>query len=116
MATGTLVWPELLTRFLRPPLTYGTDASGNLVATFEPPLTAAEQVVFADIAAIAKSQVGLELSNYQVDVKPFLPALRTFQQMSQSDFIALGQNPRDRMLFDTLTSLIRVTRALLRDA
>jgi hypothetical protein len=39
----------------------------------------------------------------------------SFVGLAQADFIALTQNQRDRMLFDVVTALIRVQRAMLRD-
>lgn len=107
---------NLCRQYLRAPDGVATDSdTGAVVATFTPPLSAAEQTSFADIQAMAKSSIGLTLTEYQT-IKPFLPTMRTFQQMSQSDFIALGQNARDRMLFDTLSAVIRVERVLLRDS
>lgn len=82
-ATGTLVWPELLTRFLRPPLTYGMDPQGNPIATFEPPLSGAEQTTFNDIILMAKLGLtnDLSLAEFQA-IKPDLATAKTFVGIS----------------------------------
>lgn len=112
-ATGSLIFPELLRTYLRMPDTYDSDA---LTAVFTPPLTAAEQAVFADLRAMAKSPTTsqMTLAEYQA-IKPFLATERAFVQQSQAEFIALTQNARDRQLFDVVTALIRVQRQMMRD-
>lgn len=101
--------------YLRAPSSYATDeTTGAPILNFEPPLTTAEQATYADIVAMAKAGITLTLSEYQ-GIKSFLATMRTFQQMSQSDFIALAQNARDRQLFDVVSALIRVVRTELRD-
>lgn len=106
---------DLCRQYLRAPDGVATDSdTGAVVITFTPPLSSAEQTSYADILAMAKAGITLSLTEYQ-GIKSFLATMRTFQQMSQSDFIALGQNARDRQLFDTVSAVIRVVRTLLRD-
>lgn len=106
---------ELCRLYLRGPVSIATDeTTGAPIIVFEPPLTTAEQATYADIVAMAKAGITLSLVEYQ-GIKTFLATMRTFQQMSQSDFIALAQNARDRQLFDVVSALIRVVRTLMRD-
>lgn len=103
---------------LRPPSSSGALPS-DAVATFvwEPDLTAAEQATVDTILRLAVGATLITPAEHAALNVPNgpLPTLRAFQQMSQSDFIALAQNARDRALFDNVTALIRVIRALMRD-
>lgn len=106
MATGTLVWPELLTRFLRSPLTYGTDDQGNPIATFEPPLTTQEQTTFSDLILMAKLGLtnDLTLAEFQA-IKPDLATAKTFVGIA---------SPTAAQSNAALKATIRVLGALLR--
>lgn len=101
----------LLATYLRNPSSWD-----NGVPTFSPPLTAAEQTTYDDLVAMLRTPLtaSMTLAEYQ-QIKPFLATERSFVQMSQSEFIALTQNQRDRTLFDTLTAVIRVQRVMMRD-
>lgn len=96
-----------------------TSVTGGLgnqpsVLTWTPDLSPADQ---ATVNAIVKLAVGATLiTKAERDtLEPFLTTGRAFQQQSQSEFIALAQNARDRMLFDNVTALWRVVRMFLRD-
>lgn len=101
-------------RLLRAPVSITGDRTAS-VWTFTPDLSAAEAQTFTDIVGTIRSQgVTLTVSEYQ-SLTASLATMRTFQQLSQADFIALAQNARDRQLFDVVTALIRVDRALMKD-
>lgn len=70
----------LCTEALRPPLSTETDAAtGAPVLVFEPPLSAAEQAVYDDLARMVRLRVtGLTLAEYQV-LKPTLQGLATYR-------------------------------------
>lgn len=105
-ATGTLVFPELLTRYLRTALTYGTDGSGNYIATFEPPLSGAEQATFDDIVLMAKLGLtnDLSLAEFQA-IKPDLATAKAFIGIA---------SPTAAQSNAALKATIRVLGALLR--
>lgn len=106
---------ELARIYLRSPASLTEDASGRPVAVFDPPLTAQEQVVWDRLVRYA-SFLGVQITLEEwALLEPFLTTGRGFLGMSQSEFIALGQNQRDRMLFDNVTALWRVVFRLLRD-
>lgn len=109
---------DLSSVLIRPPVSSATDSvTGAPIVEFLPPLSSGEQATYDAIVAVARSGSDITPAEYaalNVTNGP-LPTLRTFQQMSQSEFIALAQNARDRALFDSVTALIRVIRALMRD-
>lgn len=81
---------------------------------FIPDLTPEQQ---ATVNTLAKLAVGATLVTKaeRDSIESQLATIRIFQQMSQSDFIALAQNARDRQLFDNVTAIIRILRVFLRD-
>lgn len=105
----------LVTTNVRAPATAALDAQGGFVATFSPPLTTDEQIIYDRIMKLARSPLqGITLAEYAT-IEDDLAVVRTFRQQSQSEFIAKTQNARDREIFDTLNALINVQRAMLRD-
>lgn len=70
----------------------------------------------ADFDAIVRAAKGTLTRVERDGIETDLAAERTFRQQSQSEFIALTQNQRDRALFDVVNALINVQRAQLRDA
>lgn len=111
---ATLRVVALCTLYLRTPSGSYIDDVAGMVVEFVPALSAAEQLAFADIVALARSGYDLTLTEYQA-LKPSLATMRTFQQQTQAEFIALTQNARDRALFDLGNAHTKVLRALLRD-
>lgn len=90
-----------------------TDYTGTtLTLTFTPDLTAAEQTALAEIVRAANTPLTRAERNA---VEPFLVTGRSFLALSQSEFIALTQNARDRMLFDNVSAQWRVIFRLFRD-
>lgn len=69
----------------------------------------------ADFDAIVRAAKGTLTRLERDGIETDLAAQRTFRQQSQSEFIALTQNQRDRALFDVVNALINVQRAQLRD-
>jgi hypothetical protein len=114
--TDTTSLTPLLEQYLRRPDHWDDDGTGNLTPVWVPALTAAEQASYTDLIAMSKTAftAQLTLAEYQT-LKPFLATERTFVRQSQSEFIALAQNARDRQLFDAVTALIRVQRQMMRD-
>lgn len=91
------------------------DAAGTFTIVFDPPLTTAEQAVLATLTKMAKSHVtGLSLDEYQ-RMEPDLATVRTFRQMTQSEWMALTANAREKQTFDVMNALQALVRALLRD-
>jgi hypothetical protein len=85
-----------------------------LTLTFSPDLTPAEVDTLARLEALARANAGME----QVDmaaIQTRLVNLRTFRQLSQSEFMAQTAAERDRTLFDALTDLTAVVLRMLRD-
>lgn len=92
---------------------------GNVVFEFVPDLTPAEATTLAAavasvVGATRARDVSLTVAEFRV-IEPHLATLRTLQQLSRNEFMALTAADRDRMLFDNVTALLRVVRALLRD-
>lgn len=100
---------------IRAPAWVAGDAAGSVVYTFVPDLTTDEVAVLAALVrAFRQHDVRITLAELQA-LEPHLATLRTFQQQSQAQFMALTATQRDRALFDVDTAIIRVLRALLRD-
>lgn len=116
-ASVTEGYPGLLaaaTLLIRAPSLVAWDGS-SVVYTFTPDLTAGEATTFADLLATMRTHdVDLTPEEYAA-LKPFLATGRAFLGLSQADFIALGQNARDRMLHENVSALWRVIFRLLRD-
>jgi len=106
---------ELCGTSLRAPASIATDgATGTPVLTFDPPLSAQEQTTYDGLLATARSAVAIT-PDERTALEPHLATLRTFQQMSRADFLALTNAARERQTFDVMTAQLRVIRALLRD-
>lgn len=107
---------RLVRATMREPLTVGEDeATGAMVFTFDPPLTAAEQTLFDNLVRQVRSRVpGITPAEWEA-LKPNLAALRTFRQQTQAEFMAKTATVRDRELFDAINAITNVLRALLRD-
>lgn len=104
-AVAVLIREPAVVRWDDPAVTY----------VFTPDLTAGEAATFADLVATFRTRdVNLTPEEYAA-LKPFLATGRLFVGLSQSDFIALGQNARDRMLHENVTAIWRVIFRLLRD-
>jgi hypothetical protein len=95
----------------KPPAAVAYDGA-NLTLTFSPDLVAAEVVT---VTAVVRAAVSILTRVERDAIETFLATERTFVGLAQADFIALTQAQRDRMLFDVVTALIRVQRAMLRD-
>jgi hypothetical protein len=102
---------ELCARFLRRPVNV---TAPPLTLTFDPDLTPAEATILARLVALARSERGLDPTDYAA-IEGRLATLRTFRQQSQSEFMAKTAAERDRELFDTTTDLVAVVLRLLRD-
>lgn len=101
--------------FRAPALVGADDVTGLPTFTWEPPLTAQEQADFDILVGIAKSgMTGLSIEEYRI-VRQNLPALRALRQLTQSQFIALTQNQRDRMLYDAIVADTILWLTLLRE-
>lgn len=100
--------------YLRRPIAFASEA-GVPVLVFEPVLTAPEQATYNRLLAIAGSANLAITPTEWASIEDDLAQIRAFRQQSQSEFIAKGQNARDREIFDTLNSLINVQRVMIRD-
>ncbi len=67
----------LIDRFLRHPATFVLDATDQPVATFVPPLSAAEQVALDDLQLMAKFGVTMTLAEWQ-SIKADAAALKAY--------------------------------------
>lgn len=87
----------------------------TITFTYTPDLSAAETATLTLLVGYCRlGPPGITPAEW-VALGPSLDTMRTFQQLSQADFIALTQNQRDRMLFDLGNAHTRVLRALMRD-
>lgn len=102
--------------YLRRPDGIATDSvTGLPVVDFTPPLSPAEQTIYARLVKLARSTIpGITPAEWQA-LEPDLAAMRTFRQQSQAEFMALTATQRDRALFDVVNAQTNVLRALLRD-
>lgn len=104
---GLLIWQAVG----RPP--NARDYNGTTVTwTYSPDLTPAETATVAEIMRAAVTPLTRTERNA---IEPQLVTGRAFLALSQSDFIALGQNARDRMLHENVSAQWRVIFRLLRD-
>lgn len=87
-----------------PPLTF----------TFSPDLTSAEVDTLARLEALARARGGMEPADMAA-IQARIASIRTFRQLSQSQFMTLTAAERDRTLFDALTDLSAIVLRLLRD-
>jgi hypothetical protein len=91
------------------------DVTGLPTFIWNPPLTAQEQADFDILVGIARSgMTSLSIAEYQT-VRQNLQPLRALRQLTQSQFIALTQNQRDRMLYDALVGDTVLWLLLLRE-
>jgi hypothetical protein len=103
---------------LRPFVGYGTDeATGEPLFEFDPPLTAAELVVFGRLARLAKSRV-LALSPAEwasLDADDVLARLRTARTRTDAEWSALTAVQRDAALIDAVRAMIDLLRLVVRN-
>lgn len=92
----------------------GPPGSTTRDLVWTPDLTSTELAAITDIVATGKSAVAINVADYQA-LKPFLTTMRALLGLSQSDFMALTQAQRDRMIFDNLSAIERVLLRMLRD-
>lgn len=107
---------ELCEHYLRAADTYQTDGStGAPVLVFVPPLTAAEQAKYDDLALMARFGISssLTLAEFQA-IKPALADARTQRQRTDAQWSALTAAQRDTQLIAWCRDLTDVLRALLR--
>lgn len=88
-------------------------SGSQLTLTFAPDLTTTEMTT---ISGVVRGVLAHLTKTERDGIETDLAALRAFRQQSQSEFIALTQNQRDRALFDVVNAQTNVIRALLRDA
>lgn len=82
MATDVQAIVGLCSIYLRMPVISGRDAQGNIVATFEPPLTSAEQLTFNRIVNMAKSLIsGITPAEWE-QLEPDIAGLVTYQGLA----------------------------------
>lgn len=91
-----------------------TTAGDPRTCEWTPDLSAAEQAVLAFVVSATNAAVAITPAERQL-IEPFLVTGRSFLALSQADFIALGQNQRDRMLHDNVSAQWRVIFRLLRE-
>jgi hypothetical protein len=90
-----------------------TDYTGTtLTLTFTPDLSTSDASVLSEIVRAAVTPLTRSERNA---IEPQLVTGRAFLALSQADFIALGQNARDRMLHDNVSAQWRVIFRLLRE-
>ena len=104
----------LCARYLRLPASVTVDASGNATATFNPPLSAAEQVTFADLQALARSQAAMTPTDYNA-IRAQMQVLRDLRQMTRATFTAQTQAVINRQVYDALVACCEVFLKLTRD-
>lgn len=103
-----------VTRTVRPPTQIVFDGT-RVLYRFTPDLVPAEVASFNAAVSACRSRNVVITATEWAALDPHLVTLRTFQQMSRNDFLALTNADRERLTFDTMTAAIRVLRALLRD-
>lgn len=102
-----------LSHYLRAPATASIDAEGVITTTFDPPLSASEQVTYDSMIQTLSTPDVMRPEIFEA-IKPDLAVMRTFRQQTQASFLALTQNQRDRALFDVINAQTNVLRAILK--
>lgn len=111
-ATRQLI--TLTAQYVRAP-SESWDEDGVATLVFAPPLTAQEQSTFDTLRRLATAPTIVLTPADLTALEPRLATGRLFLQQSQADFIAKGQNVRDRELFDNVSALWRVIFRLTRE-
>lgn len=106
---------ELCGRFIRPPVGFATDdVTGLPIIDFEPPMTAAEQTVYANLLALAKSAAALTPAQFDL-ARPQLQALRLFRQtFTQNSYVNATEAVRNRADYDFNIAVARLLLTLYR--
>jgi hypothetical protein len=92
------------------------DYDGSQVAvTFDPDLATEETATLAMIVEWLRAETGLSFTDYRL-IAERSAAYRTFRALSQSEFMALTANQRDRLLQDAVNDLGAILLRLLRAA
>lgn len=102
--------------YLRMPQDTIIAADGTATHTFVPPLTVAEQAIYADLTAMAKSSAtsSMTLAEYQA-IKPFLASEVAWMAITRNGFVNLAEADMRRAVYDIITAEVRLARAARRD-
>lgn len=106
---------DLVTQYIGPCIVIGTPDAPIVQLQGGVALTPAQQTTLDQVVRFWRAGItDLTLPEWLL-LEDEQATKRTFKQRSQSDFIALTQNQRDRALYDAVIALIKVQNAQIRD-